>query len=115
MKIHSKSLIKLIAPILTFPILFLPYQLLNSAVIVKWLGCGCPKVDASGEMIHDYFSANDFTRVFWIVVAVGVTVFSWFVSKRVLGKNRARVLYVAGIFVASLFIATWVTGQLMWS
>ncbi|MBQ8634488.1 MAG: hypothetical protein IJ420_12885 [Lachnospiraceae bacterium] len=115
MKIHSKSLIKLIAPILAFPILFLPYQLLNSAVIVKWLGCGCPKVDASGEMIHDYFSANDFTRVFWIVVAVGVTVFSWFVSKKVLGKNRARVLYVAGIFVASLFIATWVTGQLMWS
>jgi len=115
MKIHSKNLIKLIAPILAFPILFLPYQLLNSAVIVKWLGCGCPKVDASGEMIHDYFSANDFTRVFWIVVAVGVTVFSWFVSKKVLGKNRARVLYVAGIFVASLFIATWVTGQLMWS
>ncbi len=115
MKIHSKSLIKLIAPILAFPILFLPYQLLNSAVIVKWLGCGCPKVDASGEMIHDYFSANDFTRVFWIVVAVGVTVFSWFISKKVLGKNRARVLYVAGIFVASLFIATWVTGQLMWS
>ena len=115
MKIHSKSLIKLIAPILAFPILFLPYQLLNSAVIVKWLGCDCPKVDASGEMIHDYFSANDFTRVFWIVVAVGVTVFSWFVSKKVLGKNRARVLYVAGIFVASLFIATWVTGQLMWS
>ncbi|MBP3593259.1 MAG: hypothetical protein J6J44_01930 [Lachnospiraceae bacterium] len=115
MKIHSKSLIKLIAPILAFPILFLPYQLLNSAVIVKWLGCGCPKVDASGEMIHDYFSANDFTRVFWIVVAVGVTVFSWFVSKKVLGKNRARVLYVAGIFVASLFIATWVTGQLLWS
>jgi len=115
MKIHSKSLIKLIAPILAFPILFLPYQLLNSEVIVKWLGCGCPKVDASGEMIHDYFSANDFTRVFWIVVAVGVTVFSWFVSKKVLGKNRARVLYVAGIFVASLFIATWVTGQLMWS
>lgn len=115
MKIHSKNMIKLIAPILAFPILFLPYQLLNSAVIVKWLGCGCPKVDASGEMIHDYFSANDFTRVFWIVVAVGVTVFSWFVSKKVLGKNRARVLYVAGIFVASLFIATWVTGQLLWS
>ena len=115
MKIHSKSLIKLIAPIFAFPILFLPYQLLNSAVIVKWLGCGCPKVDASGEMIHDYFSANDFTRVFWLVVAVGVTVFSWFVSKKVLGKNRARVLYVAGIFVASLFIATWVTGQLLWS
>jgi len=115
MKIHSKSLIKLIAPILAFPILFLPYQLLNSAVIVKWLGCGCPKVDASGEMIHDYFSANDFTRVFWIVVAVGVTVFSWFVSKKVLGKKWARVLYAAGIFVASLVIATWVTGQLMWS
>ena len=115
MKIHSKNLIKLIAPIFAFPILFLPYQLLNSAVIVKWLGCGCPKVDASGEMIHDYFSANDFTRIFWLVVAVGVTVFSWFVSKKVFGKKWARVLYVAGIFVASLFIATWVTGQLLWS
>lgn len=115
MKIHIKNMIKLIAPLLTFPILFLPYQLLNSAVIVKWLGCGCPKVDASGEMIHDYFSANDFTRIFWLVITVGVTVFSWFVSKKVLGKNRVRVLYDAGIFVVSLFVATWMTGQLLWS
>lgn len=115
MKWKMRDVAKLIAPILAFPVLFIPYALLNSYILVDWLGCGCPKVDASGEMIHDYFSANDFTRIFWLVVAVGVTVFSWFVSKKVLGKNRARVLYVAGIFVASLFIATWVTGQLLWS
>ena len=83
MKIHSKNLIKLSAPLLAFPILFLPYQLLNSAILVDWLGCGCPKVDASGEMIHDYFSANDFTRIFWLVITVGVTVLSGVLSKNV--------------------------------
>ena len=116
MKIHSKNMIKLIAPLLAFPILFLPYQLLNSAVLVDWLGCGCPKVDASSEMIHDYFSANDFTRIFWLVITVGVTVLSWFLSKNVFREKKwIRVVYVAVVFCVSMILAYMMIRAMMWN
>lgn len=116
MKIHSKNMIKLIAPLLVFPILFLPYQLLNSAVLVDWLGCGCPKVDASGEMIHDYFSANDFTRIFWLVITVGVTVLSWFLSKNVFKEKKwIRVIYVAVVFCVSMVFAYLMIRAMLWN
>ena len=114
MKWNVKNGIRLISPILVFPVLYIPYAFLNSAVIVDWLGCGCPKIDASGEMIHDYFSANDFTRIFWFVIAVGVTVLSWFLSKNILKKKWVRVLYTAGMFGVSLFVMCWFVRSMMW-
>ena len=115
MKWNVKNGIRLISPILVFPILYIPYAFLNSAVIVDWLGCGCPKIDASGEMIHDYFSANDFTRIFWFIIAVGVTVLAWVLSKKVIGKKWVRVVYIAGMFVASLVVMGWIVQRMMWS
>lgn len=114
MKLKMRDIIKLITPVLVFPVLYIPYALLNSAVIVKWLGCGCPKIDASGEMIHNSFNANDFTRIFWFVIAVGVTVLSWVISKNILKKKWGRAMYTAGMFVASLFIMCWFVRSMMW-
>lgn len=116
MRTKIKNFAKLLCPILAFPVLFIPYQLLNSAVIVKWLGCGCPKVDESGEMIHNYFSANDFTAIFWLVIAVCVTVLSAFLSKELFTEKKwTRVLCVVGVFVVSVFIAYWIIQTLMWN
>ena len=116
MKLHIKRLIMCVAPLLLFPALFIPYAWLNGAVIVDWLGCGCPKITASGEMIDDYFSANDFTRIFWLVVAVGVTVLSWLQSKNIfVNKKWARILYAIAIFVVSVFIAAEFSLYLLWS
>ena len=116
MRTQIKTFTKLLCPILAFPVLLIPYQLLNSAVIVKWLGCGCPKVDASGEMIHDYFSANDFTAIFWLVIAVSVTALSAFPSKDLFTDMKwARVLCVVSVFVISIFIAYWIIQTLMWN
>ena len=100
---------------MVFPSLFLPYQLLNSVVLVDWLGCGCPKVDASGEMIHDYFSANDFTKIFWLVITVGVTVLSWVLSKNIFKRKWARVVYVAVVFGVSVIIAYMMIRAMMWN
>lgn len=115
MKLQMRNVIKLISPVLVFPVLFIPYQLLNSEVLVKWLGCGCPKVDASGEMIYDYFSANDFTAIFWLIIAVCVTILSGFLSKIVfMEKKWVRVVYVAGMFVVSVLAAYFMIQRLMW-
>ena len=115
MNLKMRDVVKLTAPVLAFPVLYIPYALLNSAVIVNWLGCGCPKVDASGEMIHDYFNANDFTRIFWFVIAVAVTVLAWVLSKKVLEKKLVRVVYTAGMFVVLLFVMGWIVRSMMWS
>ena len=66
-------------------------------------------------MNHDYFNANDFTRIFWFVIAVGVTVLAWVLSKKVLEKKWVRVVYTTGIFVVSLFVMSWIVRSMMWS
>ena len=116
MKTNLKSFMKLILPIICFPIFAVPYQFLNSNMLVKWLGCGCPKVDASGEMIHDYFSANDFTAIFWTVIAIGVTILSVFLSKEIFKEKKwARILYILGMFMVSLFVAYMMIQSMMWN
>lgn len=116
MKEQIKKLFLCVAPLLLFPALFIPYAWLNGAVIVDWLGCGCPKITASGEMIDDYFSANDFTRIFWLVVAVGVTVLSWILSKNIFKEKRwVRIFYTIAIFVVSVFLAVQFSRYLLWS
>ena len=89
----------------------------NSEFIVDWLGCGCPKVDVeTGEMIHDYFSANDFTAYFWLAVSLCVTVASAFLTK-LLPKNKVwlKILYVVLMLVASLFISYQFIQVMMWN
>ena len=116
MKLQINKLLLCIAPLLLFPALFIPYAQLNGAVLVDWLGCGCPKITASGEMIDNYFSANDFTKIFWMFVALGVTVISWFLSGAIFREKKwARITYVAATFVVSIFIAYRFSCYMLWS
>lgn len=117
----TKSAIKkfliLLMPLLLFIILLVPYSYVNSEIIVDWLGCGCPKVDAeTGEMIHDYFSANDFTACFWLAVSLCVTVASASLTK-LLSKNKVwlKILYVILMLAASLFISYQFIQVMMWN
>ena len=117
----TKSVIKkiliLLLPLLLFFILLVPYSYVNSEIIVDWLGCGCPKVDVeTGEMIHDYFSANDFTAYFWLAVSLCATVVSAFLTK-LLPKNKVwmKILYIVLMLVASLFISYQFIQVMMWN
>ena len=117
----TKSVIKkfliLLLPLLLFFILLIPYSYVNNEMIVDWLGCGCPKVDTeTGEMIHDYFSANDFTACFWLIVSLCVTVVSAFLTKR-LPKNKIwlKILYVILMLAVSLFISYQFVQVMMWN
>ena len=117
----TKSVIKkfliLLLPLLLFFILLVPYSYVNNEIIVDWLGCGCPKVDTeTGEMIHDYFSANDFTACFWLTVSLCVTVVSAFLTKR-LPKNKVwlKILYVILMLAVSLFISYQFVQVMMWN
>lgn len=93
------------APLLPFPLLLIPYSLVNRYFIVKWLGCSCPQTDAFGNIIPSSFNANDFTALFWLFITLCTTAISFFLCKRIpKEKLLFRILYVSGIFLISLFI-----------
>jgi len=50
-------------------ILYFPYLFLNENLFINWFGCGCPKIDESGNMLANQFNTNDFTKIFWSVIA----------------------------------------------
>ena len=112
-----KKMLILLLPLLLFFLLFVPYLYVNSEIIVDWLGCGCPKVNVeTGEMIHNYFSANDFTAYFWLAVSFCVTAVSAFLTK-LLPQNKVwlKILYVVLMLAVSLFISSQFTQVMMWN
>ena len=93
----------LLAPLLLFFILVLPYDWLNRTVIVNWLGCGCPTMDEFGNFVSPEFNANDFTSLFWSFVSLFVTIIAVFLSRKIpRNKMWLRILYVLGISIISL-------------
>ena len=40
-----KRILRYFWQLLLFPLLYIPYDFLNTIVLVEWLGCGCPRVD----------------------------------------------------------------------
>ena len=110
----KKTLI-LLAPLLIFAILVIPYSILNSEVIVERFGCGCPQVDEYGNVYEPRFNANDFTACFWGAVTLIVTAVSAFLSLKII-KSKAwlRILYVIGIFSTSLYISYLLCQSMVW-
>ena len=107
--------LRLLSPILIFPLLFLPYSLLNSAVIVEIFGCGCPTLSTDGVAVYSRFNANDFTACFWFAAAVGAVLLAFFQSKKVMAARiPLRVLYLTGVAVMSLAFVFAFNRLMMW-
>lgn len=99
-----KKVMKSFWQLLIFPILYIPYSLLNTKVIVKWLGCGCPTIDESGQTIRNAFNANTFTLIFWSIIAVIAIAVSWF-QMRSFARWRYKVIYMLCMIAVSIFLA----------
>lgn len=104
------------APLLLFVILLIPYHWVNQQFLVEWFGCGCPKVDEFGNIVHSYFNANDFTALFWLFVSICATTLSYFLSKRIPKEKRwFKILYIVGIFAVSILITHLFCQMMMWN
>lgn len=115
MKNNVKTVIILLIPVLLFFVLVVPYKYANQELIVDWLGCGCPQIDESGNLIENNFNANDFTRLFWSVITIIATVISVFLSKRIPKEMLwLRILYVTAVIVVSLGISSMFYQSMMW-
>lgn len=113
MKNNFKPLV-FASPLLLFPILLIPYSLLNQHVLVKVFGCGCPKVDELGNIITPDFNANDFTSIFWSIVSVLATFIALLLSRRFKEKPWLRIIYTVAFFLISLLISTKFSAMMMW-
>ena len=110
-----KKLLRLLSPVSIFPLLFWPYGMLNSAVIVKVFGCGCPTVTTDGAVTYPLFNANDFTACFWFIVAVGTVLLAFFQSKKVITDRLwLRILYITGIAALSFVFMFFFNRMMMW-
>ena len=111
-----KTIAILLAPILLFFVLFLPYIWLNKTFLVDIFGCGCPKLDEAGNLLPNQFNTNDFTRLFWLFISVCVTAISAFLSKKISKKYWwLRIVYIVGMLALSLLIASHFTRLLAWN
>lgn len=113
-KINVKTVALLLAPLLLFLVLLVPYSWLNRNYIVEWFGCGCPTTDELGEIVPS-FNANDFTEIFWLFISVCVTGISVFLSRKIpKEKMWLRVIYVIGMLVVSLVMTYQFCQMMMW-
>ena len=111
-----KNAAVLISPLLAFAVLLVPYSWANQAFLVEWFGCGCPKVDELGNIIHPDFNANDFTALFWLFITLCVAVASVFLSRKIpKDKLWLRVLYTVGMLAVSLLISYRFYQMMMWN
>ena len=111
-----KKIAVLVAPLLLFAVLLLPYNWANRQFIVEWFGCGCPVFDEFGNMVKNNFNANDFTALFWLFISICATVISVLLSKRILKEMMwLRVVYIVGMLMVSLFITYQFYQMMMWN
>jgi hypothetical protein len=101
MKKYLKKVISLAIPIIVY-IAF--YSVINSKLIVDWLGCGC----------NPGFNANDFTRLFWFVASIVMALLSFVFSKKHLSKIWIRVIYALCVLAITLVLSVAFSQSMMW-
>lgn len=110
-----KKMLRLLSPLPIFPLLYYPYSILNSELIVDVFGCSCPVIDADGNVKQRLFNANDFTACFWFVVAVGTILLAFFQSKKGITKRLwLRILYITGIAAVSFLFMYGFNRLMLW-
>lgn len=111
-----KKIVILVAPLLLFAVLIVPYSWANQQFIVEWFGCGCPVIDEFGNMVENEFNANDFTAIFWLFVSACVIAISVYLSKIIpKEKKLLKILYIVGMILISIFISFQLYHMMMWN
>ena len=93
--------------ILTLPYLLMIfvtpiYNILDQKIFVKIFGCGCVPI-AQTNMFNIDFNANDLRLIVYNILAVAITIWSIFLSKKIENK-KLKIIYVLTILVVNLLL-----------
>lgn len=108
-----KKILRSFSPLLLYPVLYYPYKIMNEKVIVKWLGCGCPKYDPSTGEVVETFNANSFTSLFWGIMALLTAVLSVVLSRKC-ERKWERIVYPLFVLATALVLSWKIRVRLQW-
>ena len=100
-------------PLIIMPVFILPYQILDSLLLVDIFGCGCVP-STQTNMLNIAFNANDLRTVVFFAMAVllflwGLRISSGFQSK------AGKILYPAAVAAVNVLVALWVVKTFLWA
>ena len=104
--------------ILTLPYLLMIfvtpiYNILDQKIFVKIFGCGCVPI-AQTNMFNIDFNANDLRLIVYNILAVAITIWSIFLSKKIENK-KLKIIYVLTILVVNLLLVYKIRRLYMWA
>ena len=102
-----------ILPFLIMPVFILPYQILDSLILVDIFGCGCVP-GAQTNMLNIAFNANDLRRVVFFALTVLLSVWGFRISKSFQRKST-KILYCLAVLAVNTALTLWVIKTFMWA
>ena len=113
MKSKMKKIIIAVIPFVTMPIIIPIYRILDSLILVDIFGCGCVP-STQTNMLNIPFNANDLrVTVFW-ALAIGLSIWSIFISD-IFHRKIIKILYCAAVILLNVMLALWVIRTFMWA
>lgn len=108
-----KKKILAVLPFAIMPVWIPIYNILDSVLFVDIFGCGCVP-DTQTNMLNIAFNANDLRLTVFLLLGIGMSVWSAYIAKSFRNK-AAKILYCAASTVFNLLLAMWVAKTFMWA
>ncbi len=89
------------------------YNILDQRIFVEIFGCGCVP-SAQTNMFNINFNANDLRIIVYNILAVLLTIFGLFLSKKIESK-KVKIIYVLTIFAFNILLAFKICQLYMWA
>ena len=83
--------------------LYFLYYIANVTILVEIFGCGCLKYrepPRNVNMLGNQFNANDFTRLFWLLVALILVIVSFVISRKIEDQEKRAVYLKYSVIIA---------------
>ena len=108
-----KKKIVVMLPFIIVPIFIPIYIILDNLILVDIFGCGCVP-SAQTNMLNLPYNANDLRLTVFSVLAIGMSVWSFIISKT-FNRKFTKLLYCFVVIVFNVMLALWVVKSFVWA
>lgn len=108
-----KTKIRNVLPFLILPLITPFYNILDNVLLVDVFGCGCVPI-AQTNMVNIPYNANDLRLTVYLVLTVGLSVWSILRARHFRGMP-GKVSYCGAVIFWNLLLTFWVVKTFMWA